>query len=324
MCFANNRKPKTISNSWDKTPISNDEELEAHLKKVVQEKTKDGKCALALSGGIDSAILARYMPKGSMAYTFKCTAGNIPTVDETQKAARYARECGLRHKIIEITWKDMEEYAPILMQEKNAPIHSIEVQIYMAGIQAKKDGYKKIIYGETADVNYGGLSNILSREWTVGEFIERYAYLKPWCALVEPEVDFSGIAQYIMKNGNVDVHNYLSKFDIIESINSYINACETAGIEFVAPFADTYLSVPLDIERVRRGENKYFIRNIFNRLYMDFSIPDKLPMPRATDIWLKDWQGPIRREFIPNCAKNMTGDQKWMLWALEKYMNMVD
>lgn len=316
--------PNTIPECWDKIGIHDSYELEEHLRKSVMEAAKDGKAAIALSGGIDSAILAKFMPSGSIAYTFKCTAGNMPTTDETIRASAYAKECGLEHRIIEITWKDMETYAPILMKHKNSPMHSIEVQIYMAGLKAKEDGIERIIYGEAADVNYGGLSNILSREWSVGEFIERYAYLKPWIALKNPKVDFSGILPYIKDDGFVDVPNYLAEFDIIESVNSYINACETAKIEFVAPFADTYFDGKLDLDRIRRGENKYLIREIFERLYKDFKVPDKIPMPRATDQWLKNWNGPTREEFIPNCANGMTGDQKWLLWSLETFLKIME
>lgn len=316
--------PRTVPIVWDKVGIKNSVELEKHLREKILMATKDGKAALALSGGIDSAILARMMPKGSVAYTFKCTANGLPTIDETERAASYAKECGLDHRIIEITWEDMEEYAPILMKHKNAPLHSIEVQIYKAGLKAVEDGFERMIYGETADVNYGGLSNILSRDWLVGDFIERYAYLKPWLALKNPKIDFSCVLPYCDEHGYVNVPKYLAEFDIIESVNSYCNACEAAEIEFVAPFADTFLDGELDIERVRRGENKYLIREIFDRLYKDFQIPDKIPMPRATDQWLKNWEGPKREEFLPNCTIHMNGDQKWLLWSLEKFMDIME
>lgn len=99
------------------------------------------------------------------------------TVDETNQAAKYAEICGLKHKIVENTWEDMKRCAPILMEHKNAPIHSIEVQIYLTGLRALQDCFEGMIYGETADVNYGGLSKILARDWNVSDFIERYAYV---------------------------------------------------------------------------------------------------------------------------------------------------
>ena len=316
-------QPRTIPLKWKKTPIRNSADLEKHLRKRIALATKDGKAALALSGGIDSAILAKFMPKGSTAYTFKCIAGDKEVVDETKIAARYAAECGLNHKIVEICWEDVETYAPILMLHKNSPIHSIEVQIYCGGLQAKKDGFERVIYGETADVNYGGLSNILSRDWRVGEFIERYAYLKPWMALKCPKVDFSPILEY-ESNGFVDVHKYLSQFDIIESLNSYVNACETSGVELVAPYADTHFAEPLDMRRIRSGESKYIIRDLFQHLYGGRSVPAKIPMPRPVEEWLADWNGPIRAEFWSHCIDTMTGDQKWLVWALERFLNLID
>lgn len=315
--------PRTIPLTWRKSPIQTSDDLERHLRKKVAAATKNGKAALALSGGIDSAILAKLMPKGSTAYTFKCIADGEQTIDETGVAAQYAAECGLVHKVVEVRWSDVERYAPVLMKHKHSPIHSIEVQIYCGSVKAKQDGFEKMIFGEGADVNYGGLSDILSRDWMAGEFIERYAYLKPWIALKKLKVDFSPIPEYA-NDGFVDVHKYLSEFDIIESLNSYVNACETADIEFIAPYADTYLSVPLDIERIRSGESKYIVRDLFRRLYGRESTPAKIPMPRPMDEWLKKWKGPVRPEFWPHCTDRMTGDQKWLVWALEKFLYLIE
>ena len=322
-CFVKDERPKTISLDWKKIPIYTAQELENHLRLRVQEITKNGSAALALSGGIDSAILAKFMPKGSTAYTFKCVVDGKEVIDESIQAGKYARECGLKHKIIEVHWSDMERTAPILMKHKKAPMHSIETQIYLGGLEAKKDGFSSIIYGETADVNYGGLSNILSKDWTTGEFIDRYAYLKPWYVLKNPKVDFSPVLDYV-NNGYVDVHKYLSRFDIIESLNSYHNACEVAGIKFEAPYADTYLAVPLDYKRIREGDNKYLIREIYQKLYPGWDVPKKIPMPRPMDEWLANWEGPIRSEFIQGCQEKLTGDQKWLTYSLERFLDLLD
>lgn len=37
--------------------------------------------------------------------------------------------------------------------------------------------------------------------------------------------------------------------------------------------------------------------------------------------WFKDWAGPTREEFLPNSTAKLTGDQKWLLWCLEKFLN---
>ena len=117
------------------------------------------------------------MPKGSTAYTFRCVVPGVQVTDETQNAAEFASACGLKHKIIEIYWEDVEQFAPALMAHKGMPIHSIEVQIYKAALEARKDGYDKLIFGENADIIYGGMTGLLKKDWLIGEFINRYSYV---------------------------------------------------------------------------------------------------------------------------------------------------
>lgn len=316
--------PRLFTKDYVCEPIHNSEELQVSLKRQVEEMTADGKAALALSGGIDSAVLAKYMPRGSKAYTFKCIVPGIKVTDESIQAAKYAKECGLEHEVVEIYWEDMATYAPLLMKHKGAPIHSIEVQIYKAALKAKQDGFTKFIFGETADIKYGGLNGLLSRDWTLQEYIDRFSYLLPDKVLKETCCDLSPFYDCLKANGEIDVHKHLCKWDIIESLGSYTNACALADIEFAAPFSRTFLDVPLDLARIRRGENKYLIREIFEREYDGWDIPTKIPMPRPTNEWFADWTGPVRDEFKPDCVSGLTGDQKWLMWALERYLDMIE
>lgn len=321
--FADGITPRPDKEIKNRTPVRDSENLERALRKSIEDATVDGKAALALSGGIDSAILAKFMPKGSTAYTFQCIVPGIEVTDETPAAARYAEECGLKHKIVEIYWDDVKQFAPTLMKHKGAPIHSIEVQIYKAALQAKKDGFTKLIFGESADCIFGGLSNILSRDWKVGEFIERYSYVKPYFVLKEPVLINEPIRRF-ENNGYIDVHSFFNNVFFKESTASYYNPCDIASIDFVAPYMMTFMDCPLDLARVRKGENKYFVREIFSRLYKDFIIPDKTPMPRPMSEWLNNWEGPVRSEFWANCIDGMSGDQKWLVYCLEWFLNLID
>lgn len=321
-CFKDGWKINRYAPRTDKIPVHNSSDLENVIKTKMAEWTADGKAALALSGGIDSAILAKFMNRGGYSYTFQCVA-DVEVTSEVAQAKAYARECGLENKVVEITWEDMEEYAPILMRHKGAPIHSIEVQIYKAALKAKEDGFERLIFGESSDVNYGGMSGLMSRNWTVGEFIDRYSYVQPYYVLKDYEMVTKPYLQTV-QDGFVDAHEFCRTVFLKEGMGSYLNACECAGIEMVTPFVLTTLAEPLDYERVRRGENKYVVREVFNKLYRGFEIPAKLPMPRATNEWLRNWQGPTREEFWPHCTDNMTGDQKWMVWSLERFLSILD
>lgn len=304
-------------------PIDSSSKLLSYLKKRVAESTADGKAALALSGGIDSAILARLMPKGSTAYTFKCVVPGVEVTDESARAATYAKECGLIHKIVEITWDDVETTLNKLMKSKHSPIHSIEIQIYKAALQAKSDGFDRLIFGEAADTVYGGLSGLLSKDWLFGDFVERYSYVMPYKVLKESKLILEPFLQHQV-NGYVPVHEFLQDVFFPESTASYLNACILAGVDPVLPYAETRLSNSLDLSRIRNGENKYLVREVFSQLYPDFEIPIKTPMPRPTTEWFKNWSGPKRPEFLPHCIEGMSGDQRWLIFCLERYLDMIN
>ena len=322
-CFSKKIPPYFYNIPTKREPIKNSYELEQKLKKEVEKATKGGKAALALSGGIDSAILAKFMPKGSTAYTFQCVVPRKKVTNEVPQATKYAKECGLNHKIINVYWEDFEKFSPILMKHKGAPFHSIEVQIYKAALKAKEDGFNTFIFGESADSVFGGLNGLLSQDWKIGDFIERYQFVPPYKVLKQ----FSVITEPIIKhtnNGYIDPHEFISTEFFKESMGSYYNALEAAGVKFLAPYSRCILDTPIDYSRIRNGENKYLVREVFNRLYPNFEAPPKTPMPRPTDEWFENWQGPTRPEFWPHCTDNMTGDQKWLVYILEQFLNLIE
>lgn len=321
--FSNNKKCKIVDISFKRIPVKSAEDLINSIKKSTEEACKSGKTALALSGGIDSAILAKFMPKGSKAYTFRCVVPGKQVIDESQNAAKWAKICGLKHEIIDIFWEDIEEVAEELMINKGAPIHSIETQIYLAAKRAKNEGIEKLIFGENADIIYGGMDGLLAKDWYLADFIDRYAYIMPYRVLKEPELVLEPFYEY-EKNGFIDGHDFINKYFRQEALGTYHNACETAGVEFVGPYSETFLDEPIDYLRIRGGDTKYLVREAFKILYPKEEIPTKIPMPRPMNEWFEKWKGPRRNEFIPHCTDNMTGDQKWMVWALEKYLNIIE
>lgn len=321
--FKEGIEPFLFEDNLERKKVFSSEQLEEELKKNIEKASQNHKIAIALSGGIDSAILAKYMPKGSVAYTFKCVVPEVEVTDETKVAAQYAKECGLEHRIVEIYWEDYEKDLKLLMKHKGAPIHSIEIQIYKAAMKAKEDGFDTLIFGESADVNYGGFNKLLSKDWTIGEFIDRFCYVLPYKVLKSQRIIMEPVIKY-SNNGYVDFHEFARNHYFAESMGSYYNAMLCAGMNFVAPFANTMMGEPLDIERVRKGENKYMIREIYERLYPRFEVPEKIPMPRPMNEWLNNWEGPEREEFLPNCAKRLLGDQKWMIYCLEQFLNFIE
>lgn len=321
--FRENMKCNIVDISFDRHPVSNAADLIEILKKSVEQACKTGKTALALSGGMDSAILAKFMPKGSKAYTFRCVVPGVTVIDESERAAKWAKLCKLDYEVIDIYWEDVESVVDELMKHKGAPIHSIETQIYIAAAKAKNQGFENMIFGENADIIYGGMDGLLRKDWLYSEFVDRYTYVMPYRVLKNPKMILEPFKEF-EKDGHIDGHDFINKYFRQEALGTYNNACELAGINFIGPYSETYMAEPIDYARIRSGESKYIIREAFDILYPNTDIPDKIPMPRPVNEWFATWSGPKRREFLPHCIENMTGNQKWMVWALERYLNNLE
>ena len=85
------------------------------------------------------------------------------------------------------------------------------------------------------------------------------------------------------------------------------------------------LDAPLDMERIRNGESKYLLREVFTLLYGDLEIPQKIAFARPMDQWMKNWEGPQRPEFRKDInMEKFSGDQKYLMFCLESFMNCFD
>ena len=269
-------------------------------------KQKYQKIGILLSGGMDSAILASYLP-GCDAYTFRFMNGQFQS-EELHRAEKFAAYYGLN---------------PI-MKEKGGPVHSIEPQICIGAMQAKADGVDLMIIGDASDYVFGGMDQLLSNDWKFDEFMKRCIYVEPAEALVNP-VSVQYLFERYRLGDNIDFMKFYNISITEESYGSYANAFETADLPYYDPYELLKMAEPLDLRRIRSGESKYLIRELFSMRYPDIPVPEKLPMPRPVDEYFKNWEGPKRPEFRPDLdIKKYTGNQKWLLWCLEQFLDMID
>ena len=91
-------------------------------------------------------------------------------------------------------------------------------------------------------------------------------------------------------------------------------------MHFFAPYSYTVLGHRLDLNRIRSGEGKYVVRDLYRRLYPNTPIPAKTPLPRPMTEWLKNWNGPLHPEIRPDHISELTGDQKWYVYALNQFL----
>lgn len=302
--------------------VSNVEDTDIAIKNVFKLIANE-KLGILLSGGMDSACLAAYMPKGSDAYTFRFLGGNFQ-VDELERAEYYANKWGLKLHYIDIDWNIVETSVDACMKTKGAPVHSIEPQIYYATQQAKKDGVTMMVIGDGADYVFGGMDGLLSKNWSYREYVNRVVYVRPEDVLVSPvSMDYL-FERYRIGQNSIDYISFYEGPITDESYASYANAFKSAGMVFVDPYDKLKLNRPLDLD-INRGESKKVIRELFKMKYPEYPIPQKLPMPRPVDIYFKDWEGPKRQEFRKDIdLTKYTGNQKWLIWCLERFLNNLD
>ena len=301
-----------------KTFVKTAEDIDKALRKVF-DGLKGKKLGILLSGGMDSAILASYMP-GCDAYTFRFMNGEYQK-DELERAETFARTYGLKLHYIDVSWDMVERNVDKVMNTKGAPVHSIEPQIYEGAMFAKKDGIEVMIIGDGADYVFYGMDGLLSRDWLFEDFYKRMIYIEPSEVLVNP-VDMHYIFEKYREGEHI---NFLGLYDGLitdESYASYENAFYAAELPFVDPYELLKMSDPVDLKRIRSGDSKYLVRELFKLRYPELPVPQKNPMPRPVDFYFKNWEGPKRKEFKNNLDMNKyNGNQKWLMWVLERFLN---
>ena len=312
---------RNIEPAKNKIKVVTADDIDAAIEKNFS-KVRGKKLGLMLSGGMDSAILAAYM-KGCDAYTFRFLDGTFQS-DELKRAEYYAKTYGLKLHYVDINWQAIEPHIDPVLKNKCAPVHSIEPQLLLAAEQAKADGVEMLIVGESSDLIFGGMDQLLSQDWSFDDFSKRYTFTTPAEVLNDP-VDMSYLFERYRQGDKINFLKFMDDVFSIESSSSYLNAFETARIDYFDPYANLEMAEPLDLHRVRNGEPKYLIRELFAKKYPGFPVPDKVPMPRPVDSYFAEWQGPTRHEFKKNLdMKNFTGNQKWQLYCLERFLNLFE
>ena len=82
---------------------------------------------------------------------------------------------------------------------------------------------------------------------------------------------------------------------------------------------------PANLERIRSGDSRYYVRALFRMKYPNIPLPEKHPMPRPVDEYFKDWAGPTRPEFRKDIdMSKYSGNQKWLMWCLKQFLNEYD
>lgn len=303
--------------------VSDVNDVDLAIRNVFRRVANE-KLGMLLSGGMDSSILASYMPEGSDAYTFRFMGGQFQS-DELERAEFFAKYYHLNLHYVDIDWNTVEQNVDKVMTHKGAPVHSIEPQLYAAAMQAKADGITMLVIGDAADYVFGGMDGLLSKNWSYDQYVKRSVYVDPAEVLKEPYDMNYLFERYRLGKNSIDYIRFYDDIVTDESYASYENAFETAEIDFIDPYELLKLAKPLDLGRIRNGDTKYLVRELFRMKYPETPVPQKKPMPRPVDAYFANWEGPKRKEFRDDFdITKYSGNQKWLMWCLERFMNLFD
>lgn len=137
---------------------------------------------------------------GGDAYTFRFLNGEYQK-EELNRAEYYAKYYGLKLHYVDITWDTVIKHLDVVMKAKCAPVHSIEPQILQAALQAKNDGVEMMFVGESSDLVFGGMDQLLSRDWNFDEFMHRYIFTDP-SAVLKESVSVADVFERYRINGD--------------------------------------------------------------------------------------------------------------------------
>lgn len=297
-------------------------EILSALEQLVSRIPDLEHCGIFLSGGIDSAILAALLPPGTTAYTIDFEA--VSGARESEFAAKYAAAYNLDHRVVKVSWEDYQRYEERLMRCKKAPLHAVEVALYCAAMQAARDGMRAVFVGNGADSTFGGMDKLLSRDWTFDAFVKRYSFVAPESALVGP-CDIRSVYEPYRRGEMIDFVGFIKEVHGSGIIQAFENAAGAAAVELVEPFEELRLRGELDLARIRAGEPKHQLFDVFRQLYPTFDPPPKIPFARPMDEWLADYSGPVARCFKPDLdMTQFTGDQKYLIRGLDTFIGLLE
>lgn len=313
----------SIPEETDRILVKTAEDIGVAIEGQIAEiRKKYRKIGILLSGGMDSSILASYLC-GCDAYTFRFLGGDFQQ-DELRRAENFAKECNMNLHYVDIDWSTVRDNLNPLMLSKGGPVHSIEPQIYQGAVQAKRDGVDLMVIGDGSDYVFGGMDQLLSKDWSFEDFYHRYIYVEPEEILNEP-VSVRYLFERYRDGDKIDFLKFMDIVATEESYGSYSNAFLTADLAYFDPYEKLKMAEPLDLNRIRNGESKYLIRELFKLRYPHIPVPEKRPMPRPVDVYFANWNGPVRSEFKKEIdISKYSGNQKWLIWCLEQFLNMLD
>ena len=219
------------------------QEVDRAVKEIVQDVLRNKKVGILLSGGMDSIILASYLPQNTPAYTIRCLGDGI--IDEASNAKIYADKCRLKHKIVEVSWDDYDKSIDLLMLNKGSPLHPMEPSLFKTASVAKADGVDVLI-GGWGSAKFGEKGRLLEKDWrTIDEMVKLWRFVDPILILNKPVSTREIFEQYSI-NGIINTYYFFMIFYGTETNRAFLNPIYSVGCDIRNPYQELELNITID------------------------------------------------------------------------------
>lgn len=299
--------------------ISNEDNLNQYLD-CYFKNIDFSKTGIMLSGGIDSSLLASYMPRGC--YAFTIAYPEMRNKDEVKRARQFANQFGLNLVIVEVTFDDVLRFHDELVINKGQPLSSIEIGIYKMCLEAKKHNLSTLITGMGADGVFGGTFYLMSRDWTNEEFVKRFSYIEPKIVMKEP-VDSLEFFEMYYGTPYFNMFGFLDDVESEYTVTYFANPCDLAGIKLLAPFESCVRDFELDRVGILNGQEKIILRKLF-KIKTGFEFKGiKKAFPRPTEFWEHLYSKKLDVMFYSDSYDRLSNsEQKWILFTTNRFVEI--
>lgn len=178
--------------AWVDVGESGEDVPRASLKEALVHacaRVPAGRVALALSGGVDSAVLAALLRERVVVYTLESGFAGYCEVEETR---RVADRLGLELRRVRVDEEAFVAALPAVIHACETPLYNLHpVSRHLLARAIRADGFDVLITGDGADEVFGGTNG--GDYLPVVGALTRAAGLTAWAPFLEPAVAGVGL-----------------------------------------------------------------------------------------------------------------------------------
>ncbi len=289
--------------------------LEASLARAVESHlAADTEIGVALSGGIDSALLALLAPAPLSTFTIgRC--GDGPAHADTAQAASVARLIGSRHREIDISYDEFLDAIPGCIAATEFPTLQSGVPFHIL-CRAIGASVKGCLNGEGADELFGGYQEYVDPGYMIGRIDAGLSQLQR-SGLPASQGALNARTRLAAAAEAGDYLDVIFDFNLADQLERrHLDPIDkmamASGVEMRVPYLDravVALAAGLPVSYlVRRdlGIRKYLLRRIFMRRFGG-ALPDIVLRGKET---LPSAGRPLEDRFDRDCAAALPADWK--------------